>query len=712
MRNRWFHRPLLHSPSLGVEKRVTWLELFYDLIFVAAFIQLGNGLSHHVSVEGALTFAAVFLPLWVAWTGFTFFENRYTLDDFTHRLVVFVQMFAVGAMAIGAPRVLEGKPVAFSFAASVAQLMVAVMYLRAWRQVPEARGFSRYWGLVFFVGAILWALAGVVPTPWTYVLWAAGTLTILAGPLSKQSRALSQQFPTDFEHLAERYGLLTIIVLGESFVKVLSSLIEEGAGVPVWMESGVVLLITCSIWWIYFDDVAGSHIRTKQGGWIVWLYAHIPLQIAITAVGVGAKKAVHFDFVDPGPAKYRWLLSGALALAFVSVAVIDSVTERRQAELSDRARVNARALTGLLFLVLAPAGAAMSGATFLVLITALCAAQVIFDLMMAPFEHAEHEEIGQKTTAEIDREVIAGRRVRRRQVRDPTEALRKGTPSALRRDIYFYLMEGSWKRLFVVFGFLYLVSNLFFAALYTLEPGSIAAARPNSFLDAFFFSVQTMSTIGYGTLSPATTYGNIVVTIEAGFGLLGVALATGVMFAKASRPTQSMLFSDSMVLTTMDGKPTLSFRVGNARGNEIVDASVTVTVVRQHITPEGHHMRRLYDLKLERERTPLFVLTWTVMHRIDDDSPCADIDWEEPEKDLFFFIATITGHDSTYGQTVHARHNYQPDDIRRDHRFVDVISQLPDGRLIIDYGKFHDTVPEEQDEGGEEDELQGAAAEP
>ena len=698
VRNRWFHRPLLHSPVLRPEKKVTWLELFFDLIFVAAFIQLGNGLSHHVSVEGAVGFTAVFLPLWVSWTGYTFFQNRFTLDDFTHRMLVFVQMFAVGAMGIAAPEVLEGNTRVFSWAAAVSYAAVATMYFRAMAQLPEAAGFGRYWGAVFAGGAALWALAGFVPVPYTWGLWLVAILIVLAAPLSRQSRGLADAYPLDFEHLGERYGLLTIIVLGESFVKVLSSLIDASAGIDLYLESGVVLLITCSIWWIYFDDVAGSHIRQKRGGWIVWLYAHIPLQIAITAVGVAVKKAVEFDFVEPAAAKYRWLLGGAIAAVFFSVAVIDSVTERRQAELSDRARINARALSGLLVLVLAPAGGAMTGGAFLSLITVLCVSQVIFDMMMAPFESAEHEEIGHRPTAELDRESTeAGTSLRPEggPKWDVMDAVRKGTPSNLRRDLYFYLIEGSWTRVFVVFVFLYLVSNLFFAALYAIRPGCIANAHPDSFLDAFFFSVQTMSTIGYGAMSPATDYGHAVVTFEAAFGLLGVALATGVMFAKASRPSAGVLFSEPLVLTTMHGKPTLTFRAGNARGNEVVDASMSVTAVMHEITPEGHHMRRLLDLPLVRARSPIFVLSWQAMHVVDESSALAAVDFEHFDRHVFSIVVTLTGHDATYGQTIYARHVYYPDDLRLAARFVDVISQLPDGRLMIDYTRFHETVPDE-----------------
>ena len=279
-------------------------------------------------------------------------------------------------------------------------------------------------------------------------------------------------------------------------------------------------------------------------------------------------------------------------------------------------------------------------------------------------------------------------------MRDISEAVRKGAPSQLRRDLYVFFLEGGWLRLIGSLAFFYIMSNVVFAGLYMMEPGCISDGRPQSFADAFFFSVQTMSTIGYGAMSPASTYGDLIVTVEAAMGLLGVAIATGVMFAKLARPTAGALFANTMVLHDRDGVRTLSFRVGNARGIEIVDAVMAVSVLKDVLTKEGHHLRQLYDLKLVRSRTPIFVLSWLVMHEIDADSPLADVDWTNPGSSLMSFVCTMTGHDATYAQQVHARQIYAPDAIRVNARYVDVISELEDGRLMIDYERFHDTVPE------------------
>ena len=679
-----------------MEKKASWLELFYDLIFVAAFIQLGDGLSKHVGIGGFASFSAIVAMLWIVWTGFAFYSNRFNVNDFVHRIVVFVQMFAIGAMAITAPDVLSGKPHRFAMFNSIALFSVALMYWRAWLQVESAQSYGRYWGRVFFVGGTFWFASVFVPAPWCYGLWFIGMAEILVSPFSKFSRALEEQFPIDREHLSERYGILTIIVLGESFVKVISSLSGDGASLFVVGQAMFVLLITCCIWWIYFDDVAGSELKKKPMSPLIWLYMHLPLQIAVIAVGVALKKAVFFDLSAVVAMKYRWLLCGSLAITFFSVAMIDSVTERRQAELSDKNRVFVRFASAAIILLLAAAGGVMSGMWFLTFVTIICVAQVLFDMMMAPLEAIpEHSRIEPTTTAELALRRQQGTTTVKPSLSRVGEAIQKGAPSELRRDLYFYFIEGSWTRVFAVLIFMFLLTNVVFAMLYVLQPGCIDAVRANSLADAFYFSVQTMSTIGYGVMAPATAYGHTIVTIEAAVGLIGVALATGLMFAKASRPRNSVLFSDTMVISKQNGRPVLVFRAGNARGNDIVDATMTVSVLRDEFTPEGHHIRRIHDLKLARQNSPFFSLTWVLMHEIDADSPLYDVDWDNPHDHLVGVIVTLVGHDGTYGQTIYARHLYSPDEIKPDRRFVDVLSQLDDGRLMVDYTKFHDTIEDQ-----------------
>lgn len=260
-------------------------------------------------------------------------------------------------------------------------------------------------------------------------------------------------------------------------------------------------------------------------------------------------------------------------------------------------------------------------------------------------------------------------------------------------DLYHRTLRLSWCGFLLGGVALYLGANALFALLYLLQPGAIAHARAGAFADAFFFSIQTMATIGYGQLVPATLYANLIVTIETATGLMFLALATGLVFARFSRPTARILFSRVAVIGPNDGRPTLSFRAANERRNQILQAEVAVTLLRDERTAEGVMIRRFYELKLNRYRSPVLAMTFTVMHEIDRDSPlygatAASLDAENAE-----LVVTASGIDETIAQRVHARTSYLPDEILWNRRFVDVIGWTEDGRRVIDYRRFHDTVP-------------------
>ena len=267
-------------------------------------------------------------------------------------------------------------------------------------------------------------------------------------------------------------------------------------------------------------------------------------------------------------------------------------------------------------------------------------------------------------------------------------------------DLYYHLMRAPWWQLVALLIVSYVLANIAFAFLYLADMGGIASAHEGDFAEAFAFSVQTISTIGYGSLSPSSGYVHTLVTAEAMVGLLGFAIATGLMFNKFAVPRARVMFSDPIVITTRAGKPTLMLRVGNARGNEIIEASMRVTVLKTERTEEGHQMRRLHDLRLERTTTPVFAMTWTVIHTIDEASPLYGEDAPSMERDEMAFVVSLTGLDGTFSQTIHARRMYEWHDVRFAHRFVDIISFQADGRARIDYTHFHDTQPDAGADGG------------
>jgi inward rectifier potassium channel len=289
-------------------------------------------------------------------------------------------------------------------------------------------------------------------------------------------------------------------------------------------------------------------------------------------------------------------------------------------------------------------------------------------------------------------------------------AVRKGAPTHPLTDLYYQVLRGSWLRLLGLYVGGFLAANLLFSLLYLLGGDCIEGAEPGSFQDMFFFSVQTLATIGYGALAPKTTYSHLVVMVEAMVGLLGVALGTGLAFAKFARPRANMLFSRNVLLATYDGRPSLYFRVANVRGNDVVEATIRVVVLRSHTTAEGHTLRRLQDLELTRANTPLFRLSWLVVHVIDERSPLWGLELADLIDDRVLIIVSMTGLDETFAQSVHARHVYTPNEVVTDHHFADIIRDLGDGRIEFDFAKFHDLVPNASKQGVDEGRDVGEAA--
>jgi inward rectifier potassium channel len=235
----------------------------------------------------------------------------------------------------------------------------------------------------------------------------------------------------------------------------------------------------------------------------------------------------------------------------------------------------------------------------------------------------------------------------------------------------------------------YLVSNALFAAVY-MSDGGIENAQPGSFRDAFFFSVQTMATIGYGKMVPQSTFANAVVAIEALFGLVTLALATGLMFAKFSQPRARVIFSRNAVVAVRDGVPSLMVRLANERATGLVEAQMKLVLVRDETTAEGEAVRRFHTLPLVRPSSAVFALSWTVIHPIDERSPLAGQSVESLRKSRADVYASLVGLEEATGQTVHARYGWRAEEILFDHRFVDVLVQLDDGRRALDYRRFHD----------------------
>jgi inward rectifier potassium channel len=260
-------------------------------------------------------------------------------------------------------------------------------------------------------------------------------------------------------------------------------------------------------------------------------------------------------------------------------------------------------------------------------------------------------------------------------------------------DPYNLILTLSWPRFFALLTSFFLLVNLLFASVYWLLPGSVANARPGSFLDLLFFSIETLATVGYGEMAPGTTIGHMISSLEILLGLMSLTVVTGLVFARFSKPTARVLFSQQMVVRDFDGQRVLMIRVANERYNRMVEPTAKLGLVRMEQTEEGERYFHIHPLQLQSQRNPVFSLTWTLIHPIDETSPLYGWDQEALIAARSRITASITGHDETIAAAVYAVHEYSAADLRFDHRFVDVIREGENGVRIIDLTRFQQVEP-------------------
>jgi inward rectifier potassium channel len=273
------------------------------------------------------------------------------------------------------------------------------------------------------------------------------------------------------------------------------------------------------------------------------------------------------------------------------------------------------------------------------------------------------------------------------------EFLIQGLSRNVLRDLYHHFMTVSWPRLFVTLAAFFLSFDLLFGLLYHLAPGCIANLNPPGFAGAFFFSVETFATVGYGDMHPQTLYGHLVAMVEIFAGLMSLALITGIMFARFSRPRARFLFTRNAVVRPIDGRMTLVMRAANQRHNVVQDASAQLRLLRDETTAEGLSLRRIADLPLVRSQHPVFTLGWTIMHVIDDASPLRSETAQSLRDKDASLILSVSGTDETTGQVLTARTEYSSADIRWNATFRDILEEAADGTLNVDYSKFDEVEP-------------------
>lgn len=309
------------------DRTVGWLELFYDLVYVATLIQIGNFLSDNLTWLGFGQFIILITVVWWAWGGETFFQNRYVVDDWVHRLLVFIQMGAVATLGLSVSEAFGGLYVQFTLAYVVTRLMLVLMYMRVQHVDENSTVLARGYMYGFSFGLLIWLGSLLLPAEFHWVGWLLGISVELAVPLIPKMRRAQRQTDVDLHHMSERFGIFTIIVLGESFVKILDDSQGTVIGLRQMAFTFSGLLVLYSLWWLYFNDTAGKVVDMMHNlKPVVWIYGHLPLSAGLVAFGVGAKKLFAETYKHPGDPvtdKYRLLYTASLVLYLVALALID-----------------------------------------------------------------------------------------------------------------------------------------------------------------------------------------------------------------------------------------------------------------------------------------------------------------------------------------------------------------------------------------------------
>ena len=371
----WLRPPQLRAPATGggEERHASWLELFFDLVFVVAIAQLAQELVDDHSFGGFAIFAGLFLPVFIAWQGFTFYADRFDTDDVLFRLVMLVAMLAIAALAVQIPDVAAGRQDAgFVIAYVVLRSQLIALYLRARRHVPAARPLIDRYAGGYAVSVAIWLASLLVDPPARYVLWGVGLAIEYAMPVVAQR--IHARLPVDPSHVPERFALFTIIVLGESVVAVALGTANEDWRPASAATAALGFAAVACLWWVYFDRGIAGGLSSRTGSMQVFTRIHIPLLAALTAVGAGVHMLIQEAATGAVQSGAAWALDGgaALYLGCVTIAqhLVDSGVDTRRG----------RALDAGALIVLAAVATALTPVAFVALSAAALIALVVHEI--------------------------------------------------------------------------------------------------------------------------------------------------------------------------------------------------------------------------------------------------------------------------------------------------------------------------------------------
>ena len=384
------------NTSTNTNRHATWLELFYDLVFVVVIFQLAHNLEEDFSLYGFLGFLALFVPVWWSWTGAAFYATRFDTDDLGHRILILLQMVGAAALAVNVSDALGNDSAGFALSYAAIRIILVLEYVRTGisKSFSSATPLIRRYSIGFLCAAIVWIISAFIPPPFRFVLWAIGLVIDFATPIT--AGRLHSQFAPHISHLPERMGLFIIIVLGESVLEIVAGVQKWEFDIYSMLILGLGLSIPFSLWWLYFDNVDGAPIRALRekgriGIYSLWLIGHFPLVVAITSVGVGlgyiTSKAngLVLSYFE------QWLLCGSVALSLgaqgvlhLSSAYYYLYTGSTQDYRASIRWATYRIISAGMILIIPILRIPLSPFLVVCILAAICIAQIVIDLKQHP----------------------------------------------------------------------------------------------------------------------------------------------------------------------------------------------------------------------------------------------------------------------------------------------------------------------------------------
>ncbi len=382
----WWQPPALRiSEENKVERHATWLELFYDLVFVAVIAKIAHDFNQDVSPSGFFHFIVLFTSIWWLWVSSTLYSTRFDTDDPLHRFLTAMQMFGLAILAANVHDGLGKNSAGFAFSYALVRTLNVIEYQRVLHHISIARNLAIVFVRSFGIVGTIWFVSTFVPMPWRLFLWFLALVVDFATPLLIGQ--LGVQFAPNESHLPERFGLFIIIVLGESIIGVVNGFVQQQQNILSIFSLAFGISIAFSLWWIYFDNLGGSAIESARAcsrrvwAYQLWLYMHLPLSISFTAAGIGIEKIISRASDQVLPEPERLLICLAVAICFFALGIINftGLIVSKQQKLC-KFRIGYRFGAATLIMMIAIFGASLSPVQLIGLIATVCVAQIILEL--------------------------------------------------------------------------------------------------------------------------------------------------------------------------------------------------------------------------------------------------------------------------------------------------------------------------------------------